>query len=106
MESLKQLNLLKLLREHRDLLFFGPLIWFIAWNLLLITTFPIPTIFAPLSKVPLLFILIKIALDLYDRKYTKKQLLYILPLIVVSILVGLIGGQNFFVLFNFDVRRT
>ena len=77
MESLKQLNLLKLLREHRDLLFFGPLIWFIAWNLLLITTFPIPTIFAPLSKVPLLFILIKIALDLYDRKYTKKRLLYI-----------------------------
>lgn len=95
MESLKQLNLLKLLREHQDLLFLGPLIWFIAWNLLLITTFPIPAIFAPISKVPLIFVLIKIALDLYSRKYTKNQLLYILPLVVVSILVGLIGGQNY-----------
>lgn len=78
-----------------DLLFFGPYLFFVIINFLLITTLPLPDILAPISKLPLAFVLIKIFLDSISRLVPTRKLVGMTILLVISGLVLLFGQQAF-----------
>ena len=83
------------LKKNKDLMFFIPYGVFIALNFLLITTMNIPDIFAPLSKIPLLLILVKLMLEIFYREIDFKELALCIFLIILSLLIAVFGDQNF-----------
>lgn len=78
-----------------DLLFFGPYLFFVIINFLLTTTLPLPSVLAPISKLPLAFVLIKIFLDSITRLVPTRKLVGMIILLVISGLVLLFGQQAF-----------
>ncbi|MGX7076909.1 glycosyltransferase family 4 protein [Globicatella sanguinis] len=76
-------------------LFYVPYFTFIISNLLLITTIPVPSILAPISKLPLLFTIIKILIDIGRNQVSTREKIQWLILIIITIGIRIFGGQNF-----------
>ncbi|WP_446455138.1 glycosyltransferase [Tuanshanicoccus yangjingiae] len=93
MDIVNRIN--NIIAQWYERLFFIPFIVFVTLNLLLISNLPLPAWIAPLSKVPMLLLVIKIVWDIYAKNISKTKLIVSVFVLLVSMLVVLLGGQKF-----------
>lgn len=75
-------------------LFIGPYFFYIVINCLLMTTLPLPSILAPISKLPLVLVLLKFFIDCLNNKVPRVKLLSMITLFLLSLFIWLIADQT------------
>lgn len=78
-----------------EALFLIPFFIFVTINLLLLTNLNLPEIFAPISKVPLVFLVFKIIIQFKENLNNKNKLIPWSVMLIIGLLTSLIGHQNF-----------